>query len=483
MSVDITIVGLGPGDAAQITREAWTVLEASREVYLRTSNHPCVAALPSEVVYHSFDDLYEAHDGFAQVYEEIAERVLSLGKRPEGVVYAVPGHPLVGETSAHIVVRRARELGLETRIVAGVSFLEPTLSALGLDPFEGLQVCDATLLAQKHHPNLDPDTGALIAQLYSRFLAGELKITLMNLYHDDYLVTIVRHAGTADEQVRQLPLYDLDRQEGLDHLTSLYIPPLDEPGSVSSYQDIVARLRAPGGCPWDRQQTHQSLRAHLLEETYEVLAALDAEDMESLAEELGDLLLQILLHAQIATEDGDFRLIDCARQSIGKLVRRHPHVFGEAQVDDADDVLRSWEQIKRQEKGDGETFSSMLAGINVALPALSQAMEIQRRVARVGFDWLDQGSVVDKVREEIEEFRQASDSTSRAAEFGDLLFSLVNLARWCETDPESVLREASQRFSGRFSVMERRARQVGRPLEELSPDEMDALWEEAKRDD
>lgn len=481
MVLGITIVGLGPGDPGQITREAWQVLEGAGEVYLRTSRHPSVPALPAQPRYHSFDDAYERHEQFADVYEEITTRLLALARRPQGVVYAVPGHPLVGETTVQEVLARALAEGLPARVVAGVSFVEPVLTALRLDPFDGLQVADATILAHQHHPNLDPDVGALVVQLYDRRVAADVKLTLMSLYHDDHPVTLVRAAGTANEVVRDLPLYELDRQEDLDHLTSVYVPPLEKPGSLASYQNIVAALRAPGGCPWDREQTHATLRTHLLEEAYEVLAALDADDMDDLQEELGDLLLQIFLHAQIANEDGDFKLIDAVQQVIEKLVRRHPHVFSAETVADSEEVLRNWEQIKRQERAEhGETFRSLLAGVPLSLPALSRALEVQRRVARVGFDWPALGAVRAKLAEELGEFDAATDDDRRAAELGDLLFTVVNLARWYELDPESILRQTVQRFSNRFAAIERHAAQVGRPIEEMSLAEMDALWEQAK---
>jgi tetrapyrrole methylase family protein/MazG family protein len=479
MSAGITIVGLGPGSPDQLTLEAWRALEAAPEVYLRTAQHPTVAGLPQGPRYVSFDEVYESLETFERVYDEIARRVLALGQREEGVVYAVPGHPLVGETTVTRILAQAEALALPVRITAGISFLEPTLTALGVDAFDGLQICDATLLAAQHHPNLEPDVAALVVQIYNRRLAADAKLTLMNLYRDDQPITLVRSAGTPQQAVRAIPLHALDRQDDLDHLTSIYIPPLARRGSLASYQDVVARLRAPDGCPWDREQTHQSLRTHLLEETYEVLAALDADDMRLLREELGDLLLQVLLHAQIATEDGDFKLIDSAGDAMTKLIRRHPHVFGETTVNGADDVLRNWEQIKREEKG--VAFVSMLSGLNKALPALTQAVEMQRRVARVGFDWPAADPVIDKVREELDEFRQAADAAQRAAELGDILFSLANVARWHEIDAESALRAACARFSRRFAAIERQAAAQGRALEEMPLDEMDALWEQAKR--
>jgi len=478
MPPGIVIVGLGPGNPNQITLEAWRVIETAPEVHLRTTQHPSVAALPRGVEYRSFDHLYQKLDSFAAVYEAIARSVVALGQRAQGVVYAVPGHPLVGETSVSRILELTREAGPPTRLVAGVSFLEPTISALGIDPLDGLQICDAMILAQRHHPSLNPDVGALIVQLYSRQLASEVKMTLMNLYHDDHPVKLVRNAGTGQQQLYELALYALDREDRLDHLTSAYLPPLASPGSVASFQDVVARLRAPGGCPWDREQTHQSLRTHLLEETYEVLAALDHDDMGALQEELGDLMLQDLLHAQLATEDGDFRLSDTVQQVTAKLVRRHPHVFGNLAVAGSEEVLHNWEQIKRAERAD--EAPSMLSGIPLALPALSQALEMQRRAARVGFDWPSVEPVLAKVLEEIGEFQTAPEDDSRASELGDLLFSLVNLARWHHIDPESALRMANQRFAQRFAAIERHAAHAGIRIEEMTLEAMDAIWEENK---
>ncbi|MHB1295267.1 MAG: bifunctional methyltransferase/pyrophosphohydrolase YabN [Anaerolineae bacterium] len=478
MAPGIVIVGLGPGDIAQLTLEAWRILESAPEVYLRTRRHPGVEALPASPVYHSFDALYESAEAFGEVYEQIATTIVRLGARPDGVIYAVPGHPLIGETAVHRILALAQKAGLPIRVVAGVSFLEPVTSALGLDPFDGLQICDATLLAQRHHPNLDPDVGALVVQIHNRHLAGDVKMTLMNLYPDEHPIKLVHLAGAEPSTVTEFPLYTLDRQAGLDHLCSVYVPPLAHPGSLATFQDVVARLRAPGGCPWDREQTHQTLRTHLLEETYETLAALDGDDMPSLKEELGDLMLQIFLHAQIATEDGDFRLIDSVRYAVEKLIRRHPHVFGEATVSGADEVLRNWEQIKREERGDNAV--SALASIPPALPALSQAMEMQRRAARVGFDWPNIEPVLDKVMEELAELREAESDAARIAEYGDLLFSLVNVARWLEIDPESALREMNLRWSRRFGAIERLAAEQGKTLENMTLVEMDALWEQAK---
>jgi len=481
MAGSIEIVGLGPGDPELITRQAWERLRSATEVYLRTAQHPCVPSLPAGPIYHSFDACYQEHASFDEVYAEIAARVVALGRREEGVVYAVPGDPAIGETSVRLIREQAAAEGIPVRLAASVSFIEPVCQALGCDPLDGLQIVDATLLASRVHPPLDGDVPALVVQLYNRQMAAEVKMTLLSLYPEEHPVRLVTRAGLPDEQVRDLPLYEIDRQDDLDHLTSLYLPPLAQPSSMSTYQDVVGRLRAPNGCPWDREQTHASLRSSLLEETYEVLAALDSGDMDELMQELGDLLLQVLFHAQIASEDGDFRLTDSVAYAIAKLIRRHPHVFGDVEAHDPQTVLQNWEQIKRQERGvENGAFVSMLASINASLPALAQAMDIQQRVERVGFDWPAIDEVLAKLDEELQELAQAPDQAAREAEMGDVLFSLVNVARWYGMDPESALREANSRFRRRFGWMEAEAHRQGKSLEGLTLAEMDALWEQAK---
>ncbi len=477
----IIIVGLGPGNPAHLTREAWEVLGAADEVYLRTQKHPTVAALPQGAAWHSFDHFYEQADDFDEVYGAIAAEVLALGRRPQGVVYAVPGHPLVGEASVSRILQAAGQEGLPVRVVAGLSFVEPVLTALGVDALAGLQVVDAAELAAMHHPPLNPDLPALVAQLYSQALASGLKLTLMNQYPPEHPLILVHSAGTDQEQTLSLPLYELDRQPDLAHLTTLYVPPLARVSSFEAFQETIAHLRAPEGCPWDRKQTHQSLRAGLLEETYEVLDALDQDDVAGLREELGDLLLQIVMHAQIAVEAGEFGMSDVIATVDSKIKSRHPHVWGEQDAADSDDVLRGWESSKAQERQDQEQGEkSMLAGVPAALPALAQALAYGERVARVGFDWPDVQGVLEKVSEEMDELRAAADDEARALELGDVLFAVVNWARWLDVDPEVALRQANARFARRFGWIEAETRRLGQDLKQLSLDELEALWQKAK---
>ena len=242
--------------------------------------------------------------------------------------------------------------------------------------------------------------------------------------------------------------------------------------------DIIARLRAPDGCPWDKKQTHASLRKNLLEECYEVLEALDEGNSDKLCDELGDLLMQVVLHTQIATEAGEFELGDVVNSITTKLIHRHPHVFGSKKVKDAEEVALNWEVLKQEERG---ADTSILASVPKQMPALGYSQEIQRRVAGVGFDWEDIDGVIEKLAEEISEFKQADSQEWKAQEFGDLLFTLANIARRLGIDSEAALREASQRFYCRFTYMEEVCRQRGLNLGELSFDKQNALWEEAKR--
>jgi len=473
----IIIVGLGPGDPRHLTREAWQVLEGSGEVWLRTEHHPTVAGLPPHLTLHAFDHLYEAAGDFAQVYESITGEVLRLGARTQGVVYAVPGHPLVGEATVQHILNLAEEAGLPVRIVEGMSFIEPVLTALRLDALAGLQVSDALELAACHHPPLNPDVPALIGQLYSRALAADVKLTLLNQYPPEHEATLVHAAGTPEQRLVHLPLCELDRQDDIAHLSTLYVPPLPGVTSFEGFQETVAHLRAPDGCPWDREQTHESLRGNLLEEAYEVAAAIDAGDVRALCEELGDLLLQVVLHTQIATEEEEFRMAAVIAGIDAKLKRRHPHVWGGQQVSGASEVLRRWENLKREEKGEGH---SVLDGVPVALPALQQADLYSRRAARVGFDWPALAGVADKVREEIAELEAASTPEEREAELGDLLFAVVNWARWLGVDAETALRQANARFARRFRSMERLAQKRGLDMTALTLDELEALWRQAK---
>jgi len=478
----ITLLGLGPGDPNKMTREAWNLLSSPGEAWLRTREHPVVAGLPSTLKVFSFDDLYNEKRSFEEVYAAIVEKVIALGSRPQGVVYAVPGDPFIAEATCPEIAHQARTLGMDLHVVNGMSFLEPVFSAMGIDPFPRLALVDAMDIASRHVPHFPPDMPALIAQLYSPQLASEVKMTLNSTYPDEHSVCLVHAAGTENEALERICLYEIDRSRNIGALTALYVPAMEQGTSFEAFAEVVARLRAPDGCPWDREQTHSSLRPHMLEETYEVLTAIDAEDPQKMAEELGDLLLQIVLHAQIAGETGAFAMADVLKRINAKIIHRHPHVFGDLSVEGVKGVLQNWEKLKDEERQvQGGKEKGLLDGVPLSLPSLAQAQEYQDRAARVGFDWPEIEGVLDKIVEEINEVGQAGEGKELADELGDLFFALVNLARWKKVDAESVLREANVRFKSRFAYIEEKAKSLGKRLSDMSLDEMENLWQEAKK--
>jgi len=313
-------------------------------------------------------------------------------------------------------------------------------------------------------------------------VAAEVKMTLNVLYPDEHPVRLVHAAGTKDELVEDIPLYEMDRSEHIGLLTVLYLPPLGDGTSFEAFQEIIAHLRAPEGCPWAKEQTHQSLRSHLLDEAYETLDAMDSEEPAKMAEEFGDLLLQIVLNAQIASEEGEFSMADVLKGIYDKIIYRHPHVFGDIQVDGVKGVLQNWEKLKADERqANAESEKGPLDSIPLALPALIQAQEYQDRAARLGFDWPEISGVLEKIIEEIQEVREATNEDELAAELGDLFFALVNLARWKKVDAESAWRGTNIRFKKRFGYVETGAKKQGKKMQEMTLDEMETLWQEAKK--
>ncbi len=503
---EVIVVGLGPGRWDDLTLEARDVLESASVVICRTTRHPTVDALRlhrPELAIESFDDLYEQAESFAELYPRMAERLFVRAEGlPDGetLVYAVPGHPLIAEESVRRLRAGGPERGIAARLVAGLSFIEPVCAALDVDPLaQDMQVLDATLLADVPSAAMQgavlPTKPALIAQAYNRRVASGVKLALGEIYPDDWEVAVVRSASVSGEEVvERMRLSDLDRGEHADHLTTIYVPPL--PALLATrvpegLRNVIWRLRAPDGCPWDREQTHQSLRKYVLEEAYEVAEVLDdwdgsPEQAEHLAEELGDLLLQVYLHAEIADQEDLFHIGDVYQAVTEKLIRRHPHVFGDVEVRDASHVLRNWEAIKRQEretKGETIQVESALRGVPKSAPALYQAHELGRKAAKVGFEWPSVDGALEKVSEEARELAEAlrvESKEGQVEEFGDLIFALASLGRRLHIEPEEALARSNARFRRRFEAMEERLRTEGREPKELTLDEWRARWAEAK---
>ena len=355
------------------------------------------------------------------------------------------------------------------------SLVAKTFDALRLSPPSRLILLEAQTLSSAHVPPYPPDMPVLLSAVDSRELALQMKTVLLTTYPKDHVVRIVGDGKMKEERIEEISGGDFSVD------TCWYIPALGEGTSFESFAEIVAHLRAPNGCPWDREQTHDTLRKHLLDESYEAITAIDSGDFADMREEFGDLLLQVVLQSQIANEEGQFNVNQVVHGIHSKIVRRHPHVFGDVKLDGVDGVLANWEKLKEKERKDKKQEKGLLDGVPAALPALSQAQEYQDRAARVGFDWPEIEGVLDKVKEEIEEIKNAETDFELASEIGDLFFALVNVARWKKVDAESALRGTNIKFKKRFAHVEQGAKKQGRNLSDLSLEEMDGLWNEAKK--
>lgn len=482
----ITVVGLGAGDLDQLPYGIYRTLKQAAHLYLRTQEHPVVGQLREKgIAFASFDDTYERHESFEEVYADIADQLFAGAQQHGPIVYAVPGHPLVAERTVQLLLQQGASRGVEIEIGGGQSFIDPLFARLKIDPIEGFSLLDGTALRPDQ---VSPGLHTIIAQVYDAFVASDVKLTLMEILPYDYQVTVATAVGVAgQERIETVPLYELDRLDHFGNLSLVYVPPTrDERVSYRQFsylKEIVAILRSPDGCPWDREQTHQSIRKNLIEETYEVLETIDDDDPDAMCEELGDLLMQIMLHSQMAAEDGYFTVDDVVATLNEKLIRRHPHVFGEKSANDSEEALANWQEIKAQEKaakGIDVAAASQLSGIPRDLPALMYAYKLQKKAAQVGFDWDDVADVYAKVEEEYRELREATEE-ERAGELGDLLFAVVNLARFLGLDPEEALALTNNKFKQRFSYIEEKLRAAGRSFAETDLTEMDQWWEEAKQ--
>lgn len=478
----IVVIGLGAGDLNQLPYGVYKVLTEEKNIYLRTNEHPIVAELQQNgFSFTSFDYVYEKNSEFSAVYEEISETLLERAKE-SSVIYAVPGHPLVAERTVQLLLEKGPERGIEIEIGGGQSFLDAMFQALKIDPIEGFQLLDGTDLSRDM---LRINTHTIIGQVYDQFVASEVKLSLMEKLPDEYQVAIVTAAGSKEEKVKWIPLYELDRETEVHNLTSVYVPPVTNDQVLyrefSTFRQIIADLRGPNGCPWDKKQTHQSLKKYLIEEAYELIEAINNEDIDNMIEELGDVLLQVMLHAQIGEDDGYFTIEDIVEGISEKMVRRHPHVFGDVEAETEEEVLTNWQEIKQQEKGNVQP--SLLGGVGKGLPNLLKAKELQKEAARVGFDWPDINPVLDKVKEELVELQEAKQSGNQVEielEFGDLLFALVNVARHYQIDPEEALFKTNQKFSRRFGYIEKKVAESGRSFSDYKLEELDTFWNEAK---
>ncbi|MCB0963983.1 MAG: MazG family protein [Acidimicrobiales bacterium] len=429
----VVVVGLGPGDPSLVTAGALAAIDSvpAEARFLRTEVHPSAHLVAGAA---TFDHRYEEADTFDEVYRAIVADLVAAADDHGRIVYAVPGSPRVLERTVELLDVEAAAGRVELEVLGALSFVDLAWVRLGIDPYaEGVRLVDGHRFAVAAAGERGP---LLVAHCHNRRVLSDVKLAVEE--PPDEPVLVLQRLGLPDESVTAVAWADLDREVEPDHLTSLYVPELAAPvaGEVAAFVELVARLRAE--CPWDAEQTHRTLTRHLLEETYEVLEALDAvgdggPDTDPAAyahleEELGDLLFQIVFHATLATEAGAFGLAEVAQGVHDKLVSRHPHVFGEVAVDGADDVVANWEQIKKAEKGRESVFD----GIPAQLPALLYATKVIKKAAALGVevDAVDDGSI------------------------GAELLALAARARGADVDPEAELRAAAGRLRDRARAVE-----------------------------
>jgi len=483
MAGRVVVIGLGPGDPSLLGVAALDAVARIPVRYLRTARHPSAAAVGDAA---TFDHVYDSAASLEEVYGAIVEALVVAAAASGEVLYAVPGSPLVAERTVELLRRDPR---VAAEILPALSFLDLAWARLGIDPLAtGVRLVDGHRFVTEAAGQRGP---LLVAQCDTRNVLSDIKLALPDGGPE---LVVLQRLGTDDEAVRVVSRDDLDRVIDADHLTSVWIPALAAPvgAELAAFDELVHTLRQR--CPWDREQTHRSLGRHLLEETYEVLDAIDGlgpdlEGAEHLEEELGDVLFQVFFHAVLGEEHGAFTLADVTRGVHDKLVRRHPHVFGDIQADTPGQVAANWDEIKEREKG----RSSVMDGIPAHLPALVYALKVQRRAASVGFDWSDAEGAWPKVPEEVAELRAAIDSVPGsnggpvaggdpgvADELGDVLFAVVNVARHLGVDPEGALRTATAKFRARFAGVEQLAGEREQELRALSLAQLDGLWDEVK---
>lgn len=478
----IKVVGLGPGAIGSLTIETLEILKESKRIYLRTEKHPTVDYLKSLFIkFETYDDKYKNYNSFDEVYKAIAEDLIKKHELYGDIIYGVPGHPLVAETSVKLLIKLCEEKKIDIEILTAVSFIDAVIQTLKLDPIEGLKIIDAFDIKNQL---LDKRVGLLITQVYNKFIASDVKLALLEYYKDDMEIYFVRAAGVKGlECTRKIKLYELDRQEDIDYLTTIYIPKDIE--ATVDFQDLIEvmnTLRSENGCAWDRQQTHESLKKFLIEECYEVLEAIDLKDEDEIIEELGDVLLQVVFHAQIGKEEGFFNINDIIKGVTNKMINRHPHIFKNIECKNTEEVLESWESIKREEKG-FNNYTDTLKHIPKNLPGLMRAFKVQEKAGKVGFDWDSIEPAFEKVLEELEEVKDVYKGNNRAKiieEVGDLVFSTVNVARMLDIDPEFAVNYTIDKFINRFQYIEENASNKNLDLKDMSLAEMDVLWNESK---
>lgn len=479
----IYIIGLGPGNEDALTLGAINRINSGHKNFLRTEKHPTVNYFKDHnIEYKSYDYIYDSEDNFADVYKKIVQELRDEASKAEEINYYVPGNPMVAEKTVELLL----EQDLDIEIVSGMSFIEPLIEIVGRDPVNGLKIVDGAVFDRL---NVDINVDMIITQVYNERIISEVKIILSEIYGDNYTAWLIHSGGVKNqEQVLKIPVFELDHNPNVGALTSIFVPKIGKKDKKTfDFNDIMGimrLLRSNDGCPWDIEQTHESLRRTMIEEAYEAVDAIDNEDIDNLVEELGDVLLQVVFHSQIAYEEGEFNPIEVTSSLGNKLILRHPHVFLQKNVEKSEEVVYNWNEIKYRSK-DLKTLADRLNDIP-KFPALMASFKVQDKAAEIGFDWDDINGPIDKVSEEFEEvldaFKQYGKDDKRVEEeIGDLLFAVVNFSRFLNVNPEVALNRTIHKFINRLEFMECKSVEMGKELKDMTLEEMSILWDNAKK--
>ena len=476
MSKIITVVTLGPGDPSLLTLQTADTLRSASRLILRTERHPVADWLKDQgITFVSFDKYYDHFWDFDELNQAIVRKLWEEAAA-QPVVYGV-----IDATSDASIAALEEQRPQDGRLVRlpGVSRADACLNAApaATQSAAGIRLIPAMSCAEATH---DPRLPLLITEIDSQVLAGDVKLWLGDLYDDEMPVTFF----PAGKTPLQIPLMELDRQKTYDHTVSVYIPAVPMASRqrycFADLVEILEILRGDHGCPWDKEQTHQTLRKYLIEEAYETAAAIDEDDPDHIADELGDVLLQVVFHASVGRSHGTFTISDVTTAICRKMIYRHAHIFGTDHCETAEDVSVNWEKLKKAEKH-LTSQASVLADVSKGLPALMRAAKVQKKAAQVGFDWDNAVEALPKVNEEAAEvLAEIEAKRDPGLELGDLLFSCVNVSRLCGKDPEEMLTYATEKFIRRFSAMENMIISDGKSLEGLTLAEMDVYWNRVK---
>ncbi len=455
-----------------LTEQGRQVIERADKLFLQTERHPsAVVVRRTGKPYETMDDLYDAAEDFDRLNESIAERISNA----EGCVYVATGSILKSQLPS---IRRAVEAkGGTVRVLPYAD-----ACACAFPELTRGRIAAAGDLPE----SFDPDAPWTVEEIDSGIIAGEVKRRLSEYFPSEWGILFASMEQDGAYRTRSIPLFELDRQKAYGATSVVYVPPVPferrERYGFADVMRVVRRLRAPGGCPWDREQTHASLKNALLEECYELLDAIDEGDDAHICEELGDVLLQYALHAVIAEERSAFTERDAATGLVEKLIYRHPHVFGSVQVDGTDEVLRNWDALKKKQRNE-QTQTEALRSVPKCFPALIRSRKVQKKAAEVGFDWESAADAFEKIGEETQELKEAMERGGDEVgdETGDLLFAVVNVARLMHLDPEFLLAAATDKFIDRFEAMESLALEQGSPLFSLNFEKQNELWEQVKK--